>query len=66
MKTRMHSSHMPRNRMRDMRMRDGQRWVNVYREEAWDVAVEEARRRSVLGHLYYAIGYTLRMLDTSE
>jgi hypothetical protein len=51
----MRSNHMPRNRMADIRFRDGRRWVKVYRDRAWNVAVEEARKRSTLGTIFYAI-----------
>ncbi len=44
------------NRLRVMRMKDGRRWVNIYRGEAWDRALEEARHRSFLGTMLYAVG----------
>lgn len=56
----MTSSHMPRNRLSRMRMRDGERWALVYRERAWEVAVEEARTRSFLHSLYFAVGMMAR------
>ena len=52
------------NRMRRMRARDGRRWVNAYREKAWEAAVEESRSRWFLGSLYYACVATLRMFNT--
>ena len=56
----MTSSYMPRNRLTRMRMRDGKRWTLIYRERAWDVAVEEARTRSFLSSLYVAVTMMMR------
>lgn len=58
----MHSSYTPQNRMLAMRMRDGRRWVRVYREKAWEAALEEARHRSFLSHLFYAVTNMTRLL----
>jgi hypothetical protein len=38
-----------------MRLRDGKRWTLMYRERAWDVALDEARSRSWLGSLFFAV-----------
>ena len=62
----MTSSHAPRNRMRALRMRDGHRWVKVYRQRAWDAAVEEARTRSFLSHLLFAVTHMSRILATTR
>jgi hypothetical protein len=48
------------NRMFAMRMRDGRRWVNAYREKAWVAAVEDARRRSWLSTMIYAATVMMR------
>ena len=59
------SSHMPRNRMTRMRLRDGRRWVNLYREQALEAAIEEARTRSFLGSLYFAVTMMTKQLRVS-
>jgi hypothetical protein len=53
---------MPRNRLRAMRMKDGKRWTLIYRERAWQTALEEARTRSFLGAVYYACLGASRLL----
>ena len=43
-----------------MRMRDSRRWLNRYREQAMDLAIEEAKRaplRSFLQSVMYAFTY---------
>jgi hypothetical protein len=62
----MMSSHTPRNRMRDLRMRDGARWTLVYREKAWEQAIAEARRRSFLSNLYYAISWIAPQIGRAD
>ncbi len=41
------------NRMRDARMRDGRRWVKVYRERAWETALRESRQRSFFSSVLF-------------
>ncbi len=53
--SRLSTRSAPRNRLLALRMRDGHRWTLTYRERAWDVAVEEARRRSFFSSLVYAV-----------
>ena len=50
------------NRLRDARMRDGRRWVKVYRERAWNVALQEARTRSFFGSLMFAVTEYVSMM----
>ena len=51
----MSSSHLPWNRLTASRMRDGRRWTEVYREKAWEVALTEARKRTLFESLLFAI-----------
>ncbi len=59
----MTSSHMPRSRLSTMRMRDNKRFTLTYWEKAWEAALEEARTRSFLGALYYAVLGASRLLE---
>ena len=62
----MTSSHMPRNRLTRMRLRDGKRWTLAYRERAWSVALDEARSRSWLGSLFFAVTMMSRHMLSRE
>jgi hypothetical protein len=46
------------NRLLAMRMRDSRRWTLSYRDRAWKVAVNEARRRSFLSTIIFAVMHT--------
>jgi hypothetical protein len=54
------------NRMLMMRMRDGQRWTLAYRERAWEVACEEARRRRFFASLFYFVMHFQDTLKASR
>ena len=54
------------NRMRAMRMRDGDRWVNAYRVAAMEQALHEARHRSFLSALYFAVTHMTRTFTESR
>lgn len=41
------------NAMTKLRMRDGRRWTLIYREKAWEAALEDARRKSFFGAIFY-------------
>ena len=48
------------NRVLTMRMRDSRRWLNRYREQAMDLATEEAKRaplKSFLQSVMYVLTY---------
>lgn len=49
------------NRLRSMRMRDSKRWTLHYRDAAWNLAVREARQRSFLGSILFAMSNMLEM-----
>lgn len=50
------------NRLLASRMKDGRRWVKVYRERAWEVAVKEARRRSFLSAFLFMVTQSVTLL----
>jgi hypothetical protein len=54
------------NRLTTMRIRDSRRWVYLYRRQAEEDALHEARTRSFLGNLFFAVTQTTSLLFDSS